>query len=109
MVSEEKIFFKFFFLFFYLAFWFPWQPIKMSSRPKIIQLIEDCLSDSSMKFRQNIHKGLAVNVIFKSMETVSCHSNQTKEPNFIKKKKKKKKKKNYSGKYGEYFHKVSAP
>ena len=37
-----------------------------------------------MKFYQNIYKGLAVNVIFKSMETLCCHSNQTKERNFIK-------------------------
>ena len=46
MVSEETIFSVFFsiylfiyfilFIFFFLAFWFPWQPIKMSSRPKVI-------------------------------------------------------------------------
>ena len=45
-----------------------------------------------MKFCKNIYKGLAVNVIFKSMETPSCNSNQTKEPNFIKKKNKQTKK-----------------
>ena len=75
------------YFFYFFAFWFPWQPIKMSTGQKNHPPDRGPLKE---QFCQNICNGLAVNAIFnfphyKSMETLSCHSNQTKEPIFIKK------------------------
>ena len=95
----------FFFFFFFFAFWFLSQPIKKSSRPKIIWQIEHCLRNISMKvlskYLERLGSKCRFSIFPKSMETLSCHSKQTKRAEFHKEYK------TWKVQYGEYFHCLS--
>ena len=79
MASEKKIFRIFFFE--NLAFWLPWQP-KSTIWTKFIWLVEDYSRNISIKLFQNICSNTEINADlhfshYKSMETLSCHNNQS--------------------------------
>ena len=66
-----------------LAFWLPWQPIKISDLDKIHMVGRGLLQKHFCKtFFQNICSNTEINANFhfshyKSIETLSCHSNKT--------------------------------
>ena len=72
-----------------LAFQFPWQPIKFSSLDKIHMLHSGLLKEHfCTNFCQNICSEIVINANFhfshyKSMVTVSCHSNQIGTSNIL--------------------------
>ena len=77
MISEEKIFEYFFET---LPFMLPWQPTKFSDLDKIHMNRRGLLKKHFCKKNLNICSETATIAIFhfshfKSMETVSCHSN----------------------------------
>ena len=79
MASEEMIFIYFFAN---LAFRLPWQQIKFSSLDKVCMLHRGLLKEH---FCKEFVKASAVNANFhfshyKSMATISCHSNQSSYP-----------------------------
>ena len=80
MASEKKIFE--YFCFENLAFWLLWQPIKISDLDKIHMVVEDYSRNISVKRFKNICSNTEINANFhfshyKSMETLSCHSNDS--------------------------------
>ena len=87
MVSEKKIFEYFLEN---LPFMLPRQPIKLSKLDKIVRNMEDYSINISVKKNSNIPNDSAEIVNFhfshyKSMGTLSCHSNQSSFPTGIKK------------------------
>ena len=82
MISEEKIFEYFFEN---LPFMLPWQPIKFSDLDKIHMNRRGLLKKHFCKKNLNICSETAKIASFhishcKSMETISCHSNQSSYP-----------------------------
>ena len=81
MASEKKIFEYFFFE--NLAFQLPWPPIKISDLDKIHMVGKGLLQKHFCKtFFKNICSNTEINANFhfshyKSMETLSCHSNES--------------------------------
>ena len=74
--------FYIFFFFKILAFRLPWQPIISAISTKFIWLVKDYSRTISVNFFQNICSNTEINAKFhfshyKSMETLSCHSNES--------------------------------
>ena len=88
MVSEKKIFEYFFEI---LPFMLPLQPIKLSDLDKIHKKCEGLLNKHFCKNKIQIspmtQQKLSISYFsyYKSMETISCHSNQSSYPTRIKK------------------------
>ena len=79
MASEKKIF-EYFFQ--NLAFWLPWQPIKISHFDKIHMVGRGLLQEHFCKSFVKISAVTEINANYhfshyKSMETLSCHSNKS--------------------------------